>query len=911
MVTIYVDNQPYEVKDGQNLLQACLSLGFNLPHFCWHPALHSVGACRQCAVKQFRDENDTRGRIVMSCMTPVAEGTRISIDDPEAKAMRASVIEWLMVNHPHDCPVCDEGGECHLQDMTYMTGHAYRRYRFQKRTYRNQNLGPFVAHEMNRCIQCYRCVRFYREYAGGRDLNVFGVHDRVYFGRQADGILESEFSGNLVEVCPTGVFTDKSLSQHYTRKWDLQTAPSVCAHCGLGCNIIPGERYGTLRRVRNRYNGEVNEYFICDRGRYGYEYVNHELRLRAPRPASDALARAGRLLGAGRAIALGSPRASLEANFALRRLVGPQRYYRGVLAAEARLADLVVEILRRGPAAASLADVGLADAVLVLGEDVTNTAPRADLALRQAVRQAPMRLADELKIPRWEDGATRRVIQDSKGPLYIATATATKLDELATATHRAAPDDIARLGQAVAAAVGGEMAMPAGLAAETAQLARAIAAALVGAERPLVLAGTSYGSEAILRAAADVAGALQAAGKQARLFFVVPEVNTLGLALLGGPALEAAREALREGHADTLVVLENDLYRRADADWVDALLRLAPNLIVLDALENATVARAQTVLPVATPFEADGTFVNNEGRAQRAFQVFVPSDAQQGTGARSYLEVYAPGEQVRESWRWLRDLGEAAGRTNLAPWQRLDDLLADLAAEFPALAGALEAAPPATFRLAGQKVPRQPQRYSGRTAMFAHKSVHEPKPTDDPDAPLSFSMEGYDLQPPGALVPRFWAPGWNSEQAVNKFQQEIPGPLLGGNPGVRLLRGPEGAAPALFAAAPEAFAPRRERWFAVPLFHIFGSDERSVLSGGVAERTPSPYLALNEADAASLGVEAGAEFTVMLGGRARRLRLVVLPELPVGVAGLPAGLPGLEGLALPRWLELPQELARG
>ena len=213
MITIFIDNKPHQVKQGQNLLQACLSLGFDLPYFCWHPALHSVGACRQCAVKQFKDEKDTRGRIVMSCMTPVSEGMRISIDDPEARAFRKGVIEWLMLNHPHDCPVCDEGGECHLQDMTVMTGHTYRRTRFKKRTHRNQDLGPFINHEMNRCIQCYRCVRFYRDYAGGRDLDVFASHDHVYFGRHEDGVLESEFSGNLVEVCPTGVFTDKTLKQ--------------------------------------------------------------------------------------------------------------------------------------------------------------------------------------------------------------------------------------------------------------------------------------------------------------------------------------------------------------------------------------------------------------------------------------------------------------------------------------------------------------------------------------------------------------------------------------------------------------------------------------------------------------------------------------------------------------------------
>ncbi|MFB3830069.1 MAG: 2Fe-2S iron-sulfur cluster-binding protein, partial [Bryobacteraceae bacterium] len=164
MATVYVDDKPYQMDPAQNLLHGCLSHKLDLPYFCWHPALGSVGACRQCAVKQYRDETDTKGRIVMACMTPAAEGARISIDDPEAAEFRRAVIEGLMLSHPHDCPVCDEGGECHLQDMTVMTGHDCRRYRFEKRTWRNQNLGPLINHEMNRCIQCYRCVRYYRDY---------------------------------------------------------------------------------------------------------------------------------------------------------------------------------------------------------------------------------------------------------------------------------------------------------------------------------------------------------------------------------------------------------------------------------------------------------------------------------------------------------------------------------------------------------------------------------------------------------------------------------------------------------------------------------------------------------------------------------------------------------------------------
>ncbi len=146
MVKIKIDDKYYEVQPGRNLLDTCLSLGFNIPHFCYHPGIGSVGSCRLCAVKKFKNDEDKKGQIVMSCMEPVKEGLIISIEDPEAKAFRTSVIESLMINHPHDCPVCDEGGECHLQDMTVMTGHNYRRYDLKKRTHVNQNLGPFISH---------------------------------------------------------------------------------------------------------------------------------------------------------------------------------------------------------------------------------------------------------------------------------------------------------------------------------------------------------------------------------------------------------------------------------------------------------------------------------------------------------------------------------------------------------------------------------------------------------------------------------------------------------------------------------------------------------------------------------------------------------------------------------------------
>jgi NADH-quinone oxidoreductase subunit G len=899
VATIFIDDKQYQVKDGEDLLQEILGLGFDLPYFCWHPALGSVGACRQCAIKQFRDEKDTRGRLVMACMTPATDGARISIDDPEAKQFRAAVAEWLMVNHPQDCPVCDEGGECHLQDMTVMNGHTYRRYDGKKRTFRNQYLGPFVNHEMNRCIQCYRCVRYYREYAGGRDFDVFGSRNQAYYGRATDGVLENEFSGNLIEICPTGVFTDKTFKQHFTRKWDLTTAPSICVHCGLGCNTIPGERYGTLRRIRNRYNGQVNGYFLCDRGRFGYEFVNSDQRIRQPQMRADrtvglsptdretALQRAKEFVP-GKVIGIGSPRASLEANFALRAFVGEENFYNGISERESRLVMRMVDILRNGPARSpSLRECAKADAVLVLGEDVTNTAPMLALALRQSVRCEPVETAKKLKIPEWDDKAVREATQQQKGPLFIATPNATRLDDVATQTYRAAPDDIARLGFAVARALNPNAPDVPNLSDETRALVATIAEKLKNAKRPLVVAGPSCGSEQIIQAAANIAWALCASDHAAELSFAMPEVNSLGLALIGGESLDAAMRAAQDGNVDTIIVLENDLYRRADATAVDDLLARAKRVIVIDYLANATSAKAALVLPAATFAEADGTFVNNEGRAQRFFQVFVPGDA------------------VQESWRWVRDLMIGAGRVEATAWQNLDDMTAALASAVPILKTVPDIAPPAGFRIAGQKIARESHRYSGRTAMRANISVHEPRPPDDPDSALTFTMEGYDDgNSPPALIPRFWSPGWNSIQSLNRFQEEIGGPLRGGDPGRRLIEPVQARQPNYFRDIPPAFQPRTSEWLVVPLYHIFGSEELSVHAPGIAQLSPQPYVALNPQDAAKLNVGDGAALELAIADVAQRLPAKIIPVLPVGVVGLPVGLPGMPYAALPAFGKL-------
>ncbi|WP_163559210.1 NADH-quinone oxidoreductase subunit NuoG [Halomonas sp. NO4] len=893
MATIEVDGRRYTVDERDNLLQACLTLGLDLPYFCWHPAMGSVGACRQCAVTQYRDADDTQGALVMACMTPAADGTRISIADDQARAFRANVIEWLMIHHPHDCPVCEEGGHCHLQDMTVMTGHHRRRYRFAKRTHRNQYLGPFIGHEMNRCITCYRCVRFYRDYTGGDDLGAFGAGDNIYFGRHREGTLASPFAGNLTEVCPTGVFTDRTHAERYTRKWDLQFAPSICHQCAVGCNTSPGERYGEIRRIENRYHGEVNRFFLCDRGRFGHGYVNRDDRPRRPEwreragkarvlEVDEALERGGEALSrARRVIGIGSPRASLESNHQLCELVGEANFSTGIAEREQACLARMQRLNRdAGLPTPTLRDIEAHDAVLVLGEDLIESAARLGLAVRQAVLGRREALAAERDIPAWNAEAVMTLAQDARHPMFIAYPTATELDALAEQCLHRAPDDIARLGFAVAHAI--DPAAPAveGLDEATKALAERIAEALLAAQRPLVISGGSLESPALLEAAGNVARALAGWERRGGLTLVRREANSTGVALLGGRPLEWALDALGGGEADAVVVLENDLYQRLPGERVARALAAAGTVIALDHQRTATWEAARLGLPAASFAESDGTLVSLEGRAQRFYAVYEPR----------YLR---PETRLHPSWRWLQAL-QASRERRAVPDVTLDALTRACARRHPALAGIVEASPGAETRVCGLKLARQPPRYSGRTALRADLDVSEPPPPPDPDTPFTFSMEGYaGFDRPHREVPFAWAPGWNSPQAWNKFTDEVGGHLRGGDPGARLLA-PAAGLGGHVDAIPPSFTPEAGEWRLVVLPRLFGGEETSSRAAAIQARSPIPALRLAPADARRLDAAAGDRLVVETALARITLALHFDATLPDGLAGVPAGLaPGL------------------
>jgi NADH-quinone oxidoreductase subunit G len=401
MPEIVFDGRKVTVPAGTNLVDAGALAGSSVPIFCYHKDLGAVGSCRICAVTV--TQND-KSRTVMGCMTEAADGMEVTTLDPQSRELRKWVTEWLMVNHPHDCPICDEGGECQLQDLTIATEHGIRRTTQKKRTFANQYLGEFIAHEMNRCITCYRCSRFYQEYAGGHDFGPTGSRDRVYFGRFEEGPFESPFSGNLVELCPTGVFTDK-LFRYKSRVWDLEMAPSVCPHCSVGCNILPGARHRMLQRVRVRENAAVNGTFLCDRGQFGHGYVmdpERPMRLRLhgnPAEWNAALAVTGASLveiarqhGPTSVALIASPRASVETHFALESLAAgplggarvshfddPDREARALASLDA-LATVAAAPLEQS-------DLGHCDVLVIVGASLVNEAPLAALGARQCARR--------------------------------------------------------------------------------------------------------------------------------------------------------------------------------------------------------------------------------------------------------------------------------------------------------------------------------------------------------------------------------------------------------------------------------------------------------------------------------------------------------------------------------------------
>jgi NADH-quinone oxidoreductase subunit G len=629
MSRLIIDDQEVEVPEGSKVIDAAERLGIMIPRFCYHEALGSVGACRMCAVKFV--QGPFKG-VQMSCMIEAQDGMVVSTTDEEAVQFRKRVIELLMMNHPLDCPVCDEGGQCLLQDETVSGGHGIRRFRGEKRTYRDQYLGPYIQHEMNRCIHCYRCSRYYQEFTGYRDLGPLQIGNRMYFGRFSDGKLESPFSGNLVDVCPTGVYTDKT-ARFKVRRWDLRRAQSLCNQCSLGCNTVGNAHYRGVMRVEARYNHDVNGYFICDAGRFGFSYSNggadHQKRPWAPLVAGSAVSAKTALQKAREALgevaakygpksiaAAGSARNSLETQCMLKRICRTQDWRAPVFffdPAKLRKTRSAVESLD-AEIVVAMREIEKADFIILAGADPLNEAAMAALAVRQASRkQAPIVAIDPRPVflpCNFEHiPAAPEEIE-----LYLGMLVAKAVEKDSARFEKEATDFCRSL-----IAGGGDRGLPAGIAPLCEQLG--------SSKRPVIICGTDVTRETTPAFAADCARLLRLTAKDAGIFYLLPGAGSFSSAILsgeGGRSFADLVSDIEEGLVRALVVVESDPFHYyPDRQRLEQAMSKLEVLAAIDYFPTETVNRASIFYPASTIYETDSTYINQEGSAQFAKRVHV------------------------------------------------------------------------------------------------------------------------------------------------------------------------------------------------------------------------------------------------------------------------------------------------
>lgn len=277
LVSVTINGVTVQVPKGTMIIDAAKQAGVLVPHYCYHPALPSPAVCRMCLV-----EVEKSPKLAPACVTEVADGQVVHVDSPIAKEARKAVLEFLLINHPLDCPICDQSGECELQDFVFQEGRSGTRYSdYPKRYAPVEDFGPDILYVPNRCILCTRCVRFMDSVADDSVLDVYERGDRAYIGIDANQPLDHPWSGNVVDLCPVGSLLSKDFL-HKARAWDLDKTASVCPGCTQGCNMTIDTRDSVVVRLRPRPNLEVNRHFMCDTGRADYRWMNRGDRVEAP-----------------------------------------------------------------------------------------------------------------------------------------------------------------------------------------------------------------------------------------------------------------------------------------------------------------------------------------------------------------------------------------------------------------------------------------------------------------------------------------------------------------------------------------------------------------------------------------------------------------------------------------------------
>ncbi|HEX2294736.1 MAG TPA: NADH-quinone oxidoreductase subunit NuoG [Actinomycetota bacterium] len=594
VANVTINGREVQTEKGRLLIDVAEEMGIFVPRFCYHPGMKSVAVCRMCLVKV-----EGQNKLLPACATPVADGMNVNTVDEEAVDAQEGMLEFLLINHPLDCPICDRAGECPLQDQTYAHGPGSSRYVEPKRTYEKAlEISELVVLDRERCVLCWRCVRFCEEIAGDQFIQLVDRGAGTQILTFSDEPFDSYFSGNTVQICPVGALLSRPY-RFVSRPWDLDTSPSVCSYCAVGCPISNEERSDKLVRCQAMPNENVNDFWVCDKGRYGFHYVNSEDRLETPlvRNAAGEFEPAGwgpavqKVAGAvkdKRVGVIAGGHLTTEDAYAIARLARKELKTKDV---DSRLQDdgapyeLALRLHGAAGSSAEMRDLEAARSIVWIGPDPKETLPVLYLRLRKAVRECNVKLT---------------VI----GPRRIS------LDDFATHSVRTDPG---RAADAVRTITGDPE-----------------AATDLGGPMVVCWGPSSPGvdeSETFL-AATDLALA-----KEAKLLVCPPHAGSQGMIDMGvHPGLEPGYKVVKEPGRSTREMLE-----AAAAGELDALLVFGADLVtdfpdgalarkaletvgfsaVVELFPTETALLADVVLPSTAYAEREGTLVNLERRIQK------------------------------------------------------------------------------------------------------------------------------------------------------------------------------------------------------------------------------------------------------------------------------------------------------
>ena len=614
MINIEIDGKQIQTENGSTVIEAAHQAGIAIPHFCYHKKLSIAANCRMCLVQV-----EKAPKPLPACATPVTEGMKVFTHSEQAVKAQKGVMEFLLINHPLDCPICDQGGECMLQDMSVGYGQGHSRFHEEKRTVLAKDIGPLVsAEEMSRCINCTRCVRFGQEIAGQMELGQAFRSEHAEIMSFVSGTVNSELSGNMIDLCPVGALTSKPF-RYKARSWELSRRRAVSAHDSLGSGLAVHTKNNRVLRVLPIENEEINECWLSDRDRFAYEGLNSADRLTKPMIkqggqwqevgwqaalefCANGLRQIANGAGADQVGALATGNSTLEEMYLLQKLM------RGIgsdnVDFRLRQSDFSADGKQQGAPwlGMSIADIGNADRILLVGSFLRKDHPLLAARIRQAVKR----------------GAQVNVIHATDDDLLMKVAN----------KNIVAPAALVDAMTQVAKGV-------------DAKQSDGIAGSLASGERVAVLLGNfaqQHPQAAQLQALAQQI----AQATNGKFGFIGETANGVGgylvNAIPSGKGLNAAAMLATPRKAYVLLNVEPEL-DCADAQQAMAAMQAADLVIAMSAYKHGATEYADVLLPIAPYTETSGTFVSSEGRVQ------------------SFNGSVKPQGEARPAWKVLRVLG--------------------------------------------------------------------------------------------------------------------------------------------------------------------------------------------------------------------------------------------------------------